>query len=145
MKALIKDGVVQNLSDTEYPPFDGMEWVDCPDDCQPAWAYIDGLFLAPVISEPVLSKQEQLDQFNNRIQNFIDAKAIEKGYQFGFACATYISSSNTQWAAEAQTFISWRDNVWSLTFEAIEPFELGTGELPNVDDFISSLPEIVWP
>jgi len=42
MKALIKNGVVQNLSDTEYPPFDGMEWVDCPDDCQPAWIYVDG-------------------------------------------------------------------------------------------------------
>lgn len=26
MKALIKDEIVQNLSDTEYPPFDGIEY-----------------------------------------------------------------------------------------------------------------------
>jgi hypothetical protein len=143
MKALIKDGVVQNLSDTEYPPFDDMIWVDCPDDCQPGWKYVDGEFIAPI--QPTPTPEQQLELFNMSVQNYIDSVAIQRGYINGATCISYWISSNQSWVEDAKVFAPWRDQVWELAFVAIEPFESGTGELPDLNTFIASLPQIVWP
>jgi len=146
MKALIKNGIVQNLSDTKYPSgfvvFDGMEWVDCPDDCQPGWKYIDGQFIAP--EQPKPTKEQQLKLFDMSIQNYIDGTAASKSYSNGVSCASYYSSSNTQWKAEANVFIAWRDRVWE-NFE-IERIAIDAGaDVPDTNAFIASLPQIVWP
>ena len=144
MKALIKDGVVQNLSDTEYPPFDNMEWVDCPNDCQPQWNYSDGHFSPPVIPLPIYTKEELLSRFTLAVQAFVNKTAIEKGYDSGLSCASYFASSNIQWKAEAGVFIAWRDAVWER-FE-IESIAINAGaNVPDSIEFIASLPQIVWP
>lgn len=86
-----------------------------------------------------------LQQFKLFVQWHVDSIAQARGYDSGATCVSYLNSSNAQWAAESSVFISWRDSIWLLTFQAIEPFESGTGELPSIQDFIASLPEIVWP
>lgn len=142
MKALIKDGIVQNLSDTEYPQFDNMEWVDCPDDCQPAWKYIDGQFIAP--EQPKPSKEEELKYFNSAMQIYIDSVAIQRGYQSGAVCVSYWISSNQSWADDAKAFAPWRDRVWELV--QIENLAIDAGgSIPDVNQFTTTLPQIVWP
>lgn len=87
----------------------------------------------------------ELKQFNLYIQWHIDQIAQARGYESGAVCVSYWVSSNQSWADDAKAFAPWRDQIWQLTFVAIEPFESGTGELPNIDDFIATLPQIVWP
>jgi hypothetical protein len=143
MKALIQNELVINLSNTEYPPFEGMVWIDCPSDCQPGWVYINNQFIAP--AQPKPTKKQELDNFNNCIQGFINTIAIKKGYIDGVSCLSYYTSNVKLWADDAKAFASWRDQIWQLTFVAIEPFDSGTGDLPDINIFIASLPQIVWP
>lgn len=143
MKALILNNTVINLSNTEYPDLPGMFWIDCPDDCQPGWKYMNGKLIKP--EEPKPTPKEQIDSFNNAIQYHIDSTAQSRGYANGALCVSYWISTVQSWSEDAKVFGPWRDQVWQLTLAAIEPFKSGVGELPNIDSFISLLPQIVWP
>lgn len=144
MKALIQNNIVINLSNTEYPEFENMVWVDCPDECQPAWTYIDGHFAPPVIPEPIYTKEELLNKFTLAMQEFINKTAIEKGYDSALSCASYLHSTNQKWQSESQVFIAWRDLIWEQIIMEYISIEAGA-DIPNVMIFINSLPKIVWP
>jgi hypothetical protein len=91
------------------------------------------------------NKQDLIKQFNLFVQWHIDAVAQSRGYDSGAICVSYYVSSIATWQNDAKVFAPWRDQVWELTFVAIEPFEAGTGDLPDINVFIASLPPIVWP
>lgn len=143
MQALINGNLVVNISDTEYPPFDGLIWVPCPDDCQPGWLYENNQFIPPIVPQP--TNEQLLDNFTMSVNGFISITVEARGYSSISECASYFQSSVALWAQDAAIFIPWRDQVWELTFAAIEPFESGTGDLPDINVFIASLPPIVWP
>lgn len=143
MNALILQNDVVQVSETAFEVAPALIWVKCPNDCQAGWKYIDGQFIAPIIPQP--TPEEQLYQFNEIVQNYIDEVAKLRGYINGAVCVSYWFSTVLIWSDDAKTFAPWRDNVWQLTFAAIEPFESGTGSLPDVNTFIDSLPKIVWP
>lgn len=143
MQALINGNLVINISDTEYPPFDNLIWVPCPDDCQPGWLYENNQFIAPIVPQP--TNEQLLSFFISEINEFISTTVEARGYNSISECASYFQSSVQLWSQDAEVFISWRDTVWQLTFVAIEPFEAGTASLPDVNNFIESLPLIVWP
>jgi hypothetical protein len=65
--AIVKNGFVTNVvvADAELASQNG--WVDCPV-AGPGWTYVDGVFTAPVVVEPVApaapTKEELLAQLN---------------------------------------------------------------------------------
>jgi hypothetical protein len=73
------------------------------------------------------------------IQRHVDATARARGYRSGDACATYATSTNAAWQAEALAFVAWRDAVWALAF-ATDPSGFET-----IEDVIAALPAMVWP
>lgn len=143
MKALIFQNRVIQVEPVEFEVAPEMFWVECPEDCEPGWEFVDGQFIVPIPPKP--TPEELLQNFTSGIQGYIDGIAMQRGYNNGNSCVSYWVSDVSQWSADAKVFTPWRDQVWQLTFVAIEPFESGTGQLPDLNDFISTLPQIVWP
>lgn len=84
-------------------------------------------------------------EYQSLLQSIIDSKAQEKTYGNGLSCASYVNSTNPQWAAEAQAFISWRDDVYAYALNVLNQVQTGEIEAPSIPDFIKSLPTIRWP
>jgi hypothetical protein len=88
----------------------------------------------PEPPEPITAEQAEA-----AIQGHIDATARARGYRSGDACATYATSTNAAWQAEALAFVAWRDAVWALAFTT-DP-----SGFENTGDVIAALPAMVWP
>jgi len=97
---------------------------------------------------PQYQRQFDVETFKKNIDTKVSAllnsTAQIRGYSDAQSIVGYVNSTNTQWQAEAQAFISWRDGVWALVFAQYDLIDSGAN-IPNADDFIASLPQIVWP
>ncbi len=78
------------------------------------------------------------------IDHLLDTTAQSKQYGSAVACASYANSTNPQWKAEADAFISWRDQVFAYAIN-IQTEVMGGAPIPTFEDFVSGLPLIVWP
>lgn len=84
------------------------------------------------------------DDYRHAIQRLIDAQAQSRRYDNGNSLATYVTSSNPDWAAEAQAFVNWRDAVWVYAYTELDKVLSGEREQPSVEDFLKELPKIAW-
>lgn len=94
---------------------------------------------------PVSVPQLSEDDYRRAIQNLIDTHAQSRRYDSGNSLATYVASSNTVWATEAQAFVIWRDAVWAYAYVELDKVLAGDREQPSVADFLDELPVMVWP
>lgn len=83
--------------------------------------------------------------FQSAIQAHVDVAAVAKLYNDGNALAGYVASTNAQWAAEAQAFVAWRDDVWIYAYAELDKVMAGEREIPAIEDFIAEFPAIEWP
>lgn len=107
------------------------------------WLYdaASNTFINP---EPVLPPTNV--QVISGVQEHIDKVAQSVGYDDGVALVSYVPSTVEPWRNEADTFVPWRDSVWTYTFDTIA--KIDSGEIPppaSVEEFVSWLPPIVWP
>jgi hypothetical protein len=79
------------------------------------------------------------------LSSYIDVVAQQRQYENAVSCASYISSSIPQWKNEAETFVSWRDEVFTYTIAQIQLMQSGSRSIPSFEEFKTELPEIVWP
>lgn len=79
------------------------------------------------------------------IQAHIDATAHARGYGNGALLASYVASTVPAWAAEAQTFIKWRDAVWLAAYGLLGAVKAGEAAAPDLPVLIGNLPPIDWP
>lgn len=85
-----------------------------------------------------------ITDYENAIQQLIEETAQSKQYDTAANLASYVASTVPVWAAQAQTFVAWRDAVWQYTYQQLEQFQLGLIEQPSVADFLEELPTIDW-
>lgn len=96
--------------------------------------------------ESVLPTPEQIiETFRVATQSHVDATAQARRYDSGTSLASYVASTNPQWAAEATVFVSWRDEIWSHAYAELDKVLAGLREQPTVDAFLAELPAISWP
>lgn len=126
------NAITQTLKE-ENPQYINNEWVQ-------SWSVINAT--EKEIEERIV-KQEQ--NYSNAIQLHIDATAQARQYSDGISLASYDSSTNPIWAAEAQTFIAWRDAVWAYAFTELEKVKNGTRPQPSIEELLAELPVISWP
>jgi hypothetical protein len=100
----------------------------------------DALPYEPLPQQPT----ETLRDYEDAIQGLVDATARSKQYHDGVTMASYANSTIPQWAAEATTFIAWRDAVWVYTYQELAKFEGGLRTPPGVASFLTELPAINW-
>lgn len=117
------------------------EWLPVPDDV--FGGYIqnpDGTFSepAPVAAVP------NLNDYEAAIQGYVDDTARSKLFRDGVTLASYTASTNPQWAAEAEAFVAWRDQVWAYAYQELARVQGGDREQPSVTQILSELPLINW-
>lgn len=86
-----------------------------------------------------------LEDYRVAIRDYVDATAQSRNYDNAVSCASYVNSTNTQWAAEAEAFVAWRDAVWAYAFAELEKVQDGTRPQPTIEEFLQELPAMVWP
>jgi len=79
------------------------------------------------------------------IEKHIETVAAAKAYSGTVSLASYVNSSVPQWAAEAQAFVAWRDEVWIYAYGVFGAVQAGQIAIPSIPDFIAALPPIAWP
>ena len=123
-----------------------------------ASAKAQGMNLKPNVPEPTTEElkaeipqyQRQFDvetfkkDIDTKVSALLNSTAQSRGYSDSQSIASYVNSSNTQWQAESQAFIAWRDQVWEHVYFEYLAIHAG-GSIPNEDEYIASLPQIVWP
>lgn len=128
--------IVKLETDVGYEPPEGCFLGEDGGDIGDIW---NGEFY--IKPSPVLP---DLKEYTKEIQNHIDTVAKSKNYENGFSCATYVNSTIPQWKAEAETFIIWRDSVWSYAYQELEKVQSNLRDQPTVQELIEELPNIQW-
>ncbi len=86
-----------------------------------------------------------ITDFENAIQNLVDSTAREKQFRDGVTLASYTASTKQKWAAEAQAFVAWRDNVWFYAYGELAKVQAGQRQQPTVEQFLAEIAPIAWP
>ncbi|MBO0129190.1 hypothetical protein [Agrobacterium burrii] len=86
-----------------------------------------------------------ITDYDNAIQNLVDGTARERQFRDGVTLASYIGSTKPKWAAEAQAFVAWRDNVWFYAYGELTKVQAGTRQQPSVEQFLDEITPIAWP
>lgn len=134
--ALLDNGLVIQLDLTCNPP-DG--YVECPDGVMAGYIFRDGGYHAPDPEDPVISDYE------SAIQALVDATATERKFRDGVTMASYVNSTNPQWAAEAVAFVAWRDGVWAYAYSELDKVMTGQRPQPTIEEFLAEIDPIDWP
>lgn len=79
------------------------------------------------------------------IQSLVDATATERKFRDGVTMASYVNSTNPQWAAEAIAFVAWRDGVWAYAYSELDKVMTGQRSQPTVEAFLAEIEPINWP
>ncbi len=97
-----------------------------------------------VVVEPSMPIPTITD-YENAIQNLVDSTAREKQFRDGVTLASYTASTKPKWAAEAQAFVAWRDNVWFYAYGELAKVQTGQRQQPTVEQFLGEIARIAWP
>lgn len=79
------------------------------------------------------------------IDAHVEAVARSRNYNSAAHLVGYASSTVLQWAAEAQAFVAWRDQVWQAAYAMLAEVEAGTIPAPTPAEAVAALPVIAWP
>lgn len=127
--AYVINNKIINLS--EHSAEEAGVWIACADDVK----------IGSYFNETILTVTQKAEY----VQKFIDDTAKSKDFGDGIACATYVTSTNEQWEAQALAFVAWRDAVWVYSYTEFAKMETHERETPAIEDFLTELPEMVWP
>ncbi|WP_019567286.1 hypothetical protein [Agrobacterium sp. 10MFCol1.1] len=86
-----------------------------------------------------------ITDYENAIQELVDSSARERQFRDGVTLASYTASTKPKWAAEAQAFVAWRDNVWFYANGELAKVQAGQRPQPTVDQFLAEISPIAWP
>lgn len=103
--------------------------------------FIDG---EVVVVEPSTVPATILD-YEYAIQTLVDGTARERQFRDGVTLASYTASTKPKWAAEAQAFVAWRDNVWTYAYGELAKVQAGQRQQPTVEQFLGEIARIAWP
>lgn len=76
---------------------------------------------------------------------YVDGVARQQQYNDAVSCASYVNSTNATWKAQAETFIAWRDSVYTYVITQETLMQNGSRSIPSFEDFKTELPVITWP
>ena len=89
-------------------------------------------------------EQIQAD-YTARIQSRLDAFAQTRGYDGILSAASYVTSTNAQFAKEGQYCVGARDATWAKGYEIMGAVQAGTRPMPTWAELEAELPALAWP
>ena len=88
---------------------------------------------------------EAADAHKRRVTRAIDRHVEDQAHALEYNSAAhlagYATSTVTEWQAEAQKFVQWRDDVWQAAIGLLGNAD--PSDPPSVEDVIAALPD--WP
>ncbi len=79
------------------------------------------------------------------VQQMMDAKAQERRYDNIASACTYAGDPDPVFNAEGAACKAWRSAVWRECYTALAEVAAGTRPQPAIEDFVASLPNLIWP
>lgn len=100
----------------------------------------------PVMADPpTLSHAQLVQQFDQALTSYLDVTAQARRYDNRITCALRAGYTGP-FQAEGQAFATWMDGCNALAYQWLAEIEAGTRPMfASTDEFISALPEMVWP
>lgn len=99
----------------------------------------------PEVIEALYPTTLDILDYENAIQTLVDGAARQRQFRDGVTLASYTASTKPKWAAEAQAFVAWRDNVWSYAYGELAKVQSGQRQQPTVEQFLAEIAPIAWP
>lgn len=130
------DPITQKVQEAQ-PVFAGGKWVK-------AWEIIE-LDSAKIAENQQKAKKELIASYTQALDDHLDRMAQTKRYENRVTCALRAGYPGP-FQAEGQAFATWMDTCNDLAYQwwaAIEADEMAM--FSSKEDFISQLPEFVWP
>lgn len=93
---------------------------------------------------PVPTPEQIQADFTRRIQARLDAFAQTRGYDGILSAASYVTSTNAQFAKEGQYCVSARDATWAKGYEIMGAVQAGTRPMPTWEQLEAELPALAW-
>lgn len=97
---------------------------------------------------PQLTEEEKLNQLKKSIidsvQKELDTTAQSKGYDNGFALASYSNSTDEIFKQEAEAFVVWRDKCWRYCYDLLDKYLANEIEEPTVEYVLENMPKVEW-
>ena len=90
-------------------------------------------------------QQRIIRDLTTAVQAHLDATARTRNYDGILSACTYATSTNSQFAAEGQACVRWRDACWFACYGVMNSVQLGGREMPTSEQLIAELPLMVWP
>lgn len=132
--ALVINGVVDTISmQPQNAP-----WRTAPDTVFGGWLLDGDEFSAPP------ARALTVEDYEEAIQAHVDQTARSRLFRDGVTLASYVASTNPQWAAEAVAFVAWRDAVWAHAYAELAKVQAGERAQPTVAEVLAELPVISW-
>ena len=88
---------------------------------------------------PEVSFAEKASILENGVQQYLDSKAHEKGYDNILSACSYAAVEN-QFQAEGIAFLKWRSDVWAYLYQVYADVQNGAPE-PTLETLIAGMPE----
>lgn len=128
----------------EHPHFGWIPFTASPDDAEEHGRviYAAALEMDPA---PYVAAPPDMSTFTAAIDAHVEQTARDRQYNGAAHLASYVTSTVPAWAAEAQTFVAWRDAVWLFALAELAAIQSGENSVPSIPDLVASLPEIEWP
>lgn len=78
------------------------------------------------------------------VQTVLDDTAKSRGYDNGFALASYSYSTDETFASEAKSYVEWRDKTWRYCYSLLDQYLKGEIDAPTIEYVLENMPKIVW-
>ena len=99
----------------------------------------NGGVIEPEFTEAELKAQIKFS-LEQAVQSYLDNEARSLGYDSILSACTYATSSIEKFAAEGQSFVIFRDNVWSYCYQVLADVEAEIRAAPTEAELLAELP-----
>ncbi len=116
--------------------YESLQWIS-EDIIKPTLQEIEAINLKYIVAN-------HLKKYQIAVLDLINSIAIVRGYRSEFCVLSYIYSTNLDRKSDAQTYLVWRDAVWSDVSTVIDAYKNGEILPSPIEQLIAQLPKIQW-
>lgn len=105
---------------------------------------IDGIYPKDEVAINNKTEQDLQKSYTDALEALMDKQAQTKGYDNRYTASARAGVVGSPFQAEGQTFAVWMDTCYSLGYTILADVKAGTSELPTEEEFLASMPPLVW-
>lgn len=98
----------------------------------------------PVLADPVITDDDILSAYENALDSYLDSVAKLDRWDNRFTFVARAAYPN-KWQQKAIAFGTWMDDCNDRAYYLMLDVKSGKKELPSIEDFIKSLPKLIYP